>query len=221
MVSVKQAKLYCCEDISKIYGYAEAVADKEKMWHCHHCLGLVYSKEQMIEKGLYYNQPAEMLMFVTTSEHFKLHSTFIRDNDGRKTTKLHNREFLSEETRSKISESMKGRIFTPEHRKKIGLSNIGKTLSEKTKKQISESRKGKGKQPKSVETKQKMSESRKEYWKKHSKHVFQFTLNGEFIKEWNSIWEIHVQLGYDMKGIRNVCIGKAKHSHKFIWKYAD
>ena len=73
MINEKYAKKFCCEDITKIYGYTEAVADKKNMWHCHHCLGLAYTKEQLIEKGLYYNQPAEMLLFCTKSNHKKLH----------------------------------------------------------------------------------------------------------------------------------------------------
>lgn len=73
MIRKENAEKYCCEDISKIYGYNEAVLDKENYWDCHHCLGLVWTQRQLIEMGLYYNQPADRLMFVTKSQHKKLH----------------------------------------------------------------------------------------------------------------------------------------------------
>lgn len=37
----KGMERYCCEDISKIENYEEAVADTTQMWHCHHRLELV------------------------------------------------------------------------------------------------------------------------------------------------------------------------------------
>lgn len=73
MINEENAKWFCCEDISKIYGYAEAVADKKRVWHCHHCLGLAYTPEQLKAKGLYYKRPASELMFVTKSQHRMLH----------------------------------------------------------------------------------------------------------------------------------------------------
>lgn len=89
MINVKQAKWYCCEDISKIYGYSEAIADKVNMWECHHCLGLAYSTKQLKEKGLYYKQPAEMLMFVKQSDHKMLHGlTFKTSDTARKNLSL-------------------------------------------------------------------------------------------------------------------------------------
>lgn len=219
MINEKWVQQYCCEDISKIYGYKEAVNDKSQTYVIHHCLGLVWSKEQLIEMGLYYNQPADRLMLLTYKTHANLHSTFIRVDDGRKTTKLHNKEFLSEETRKKKSEAMKGKKQSQEHIRKRIEPLKGRRLSENTKKQISESRKGKGTQPKSEETKQKMSKAREEYWKTHTKHIFQYTLDGEFVKEWSSLSEINKTLGYDMKSISNCCKGKQKTAYKHLWKY--
>ena len=68
----------------------------------------------------------------------------------------------SEETKKKISESLKGKTFSEETRKKMSENNAGywrgKTLSEETKKKISESKKGK---TLSEETRKKISESKK------------------------------------------------------------
>ena len=36
MIKEDNAKKYCCEDISLIENYNQAIADKEKMWDIHH-----------------------------------------------------------------------------------------------------------------------------------------------------------------------------------------
>lgn len=46
----------------------------------------------------------------------------------------------TEETKKKISESLKGRIITEEHREKIRQAELGKEVSEETKKKISKAR---------------------------------------------------------------------------------
>lgn len=50
---------------------------------------------------------------------------------------------LSEETKMKISEANKGRIFSEKHKRKMSEANRGKILSEEHKRKISESLKGK------------------------------------------------------------------------------
>ena len=113
---------------------------------------------------------------------------------------------LSEEARKKISESLKGKQFSEETRRKLSDANKGKTLSEEARKKISEARKGKSApnkgKPMSEEARKKMSDAKKgkpspnkgkpmseEQKKKLSKKVLQFTLNGEFIREWPSFAE--------------------------------
>lgn len=205
MINEKYARRFCCEDISKIYGYKEAVADKEKMWDIHHCLGLVWSREQLIEMGLYYNQPAERLMFVTRSQHKKLH-------------------FISgEETRKKMSASRKGKqpnkgkILNDEWKKHLSESKKGRKMTEKQRKNISNALKGK---PKSEEARKKMSEAAKKRCRKCRK-VLQYTLNGEFAKEWVSAMEIQRVLGFSQGNIYNCCNGKQKSAYGFVWRYAN
>lgn len=91
MINEKQARWMCCDDITKIYGYNEAVADKENMWNLHHCLGLVYSVEELKKRGLYYKQPAEMLLFCTYKEHQILHAITrkISDETRRRMSNAH------------------------------------------------------------------------------------------------------------------------------------
>jgi len=54
---------------------------------------------------------------------------------------------------------------------------------------------------------------------KQSKPVIQYDLQGNFIKEWSSGWEVQRQLGYFQGGISACCLGKQKTAYNFIWKY--
>ena len=49
---------------------------------------------------------------------------------------------MSEETRRKMSESLKGRKFSEEHRRKIGEANRRRIISEETRRKLSEVNKG-------------------------------------------------------------------------------
>lgn len=81
MVS-KLSYAYCCEDISLIENYEEAINSKER-YNCHHRLethdenGLLrdvpITSSKLIEMNLYYNRPAKELIFLTLSEHQKIH----------------------------------------------------------------------------------------------------------------------------------------------------
>ena len=117
MISEICAKNYCREDISLIENYEKAMKDTKQIWVCHHILGEILSTEQLKAHEFYYNVPACMLKFVTSSEHRRIH------NKG----KHH-----SEETRKKTSDAMKGKTSPRK----------GVILSEETKKKISAAHKG-------------------------------------------------------------------------------
>lgn len=150
MIDKKRAKSYCKDDISLIENYDKAVADKSRVWHCHHRRETIFSRKDLIEIGEYYNRPACELIFLTKSEHMRLH------NIGKS---------LSAETRKKMSEAnkgkpscMKGKHLSAESCKKISEANKGKHRSAETRKKLSEVRKGKHH---SEETRKKMSEANK------------------------------------------------------------
>ena len=73
-------KYFCKDDITKIENYELAMADTEEVWHCHHRLELTldgeyaHSKEDLIRMNMYYNRPHYELIFLTNSEHIKLHN---------------------------------------------------------------------------------------------------------------------------------------------------
>lgn len=89
MINKKKAKRYCCEDISLIENYQEAIADQTRMWDVHHLRECddegktIFTCKQLIEMNLYLKRPASELIFVTRSMHWKLHKE-IREKGGKK-----------------------------------------------------------------------------------------------------------------------------------------
>lgn len=79
MINENQALKYCCEDISLIENYKEAVSDQTKMWDIHHRRECdengktLFTHKQLKEMNLYYHRPASELIFVTRSMHSKIH----------------------------------------------------------------------------------------------------------------------------------------------------
>lgn len=118
MINEIQAKKFC-KDFTKIENYEEAVNDTTQTWHCHHILGEILTRKQLLDHDFYYDVPPCILKFVTKAEHRRLHMK------GKKHT---------EDTRKKMSEAKKGR---PSWNK--GLHNI---FSEGTRKKLSEAKKG-------------------------------------------------------------------------------
>ena len=101
---------YCCEDISKIENYELAKRDDFKGWVIHHRLELVETgavvdstKQDLKARGIYYNRPAEELVYLTRSEHQKLHRT---GKPGPNRGK-----HFSEEHKRKLLESKKGKKY--------------------------------------------------------------------------------------------------------------
>lgn len=53
------------------------------------------------------------------------------------------------------------------------------------------------------------------------KHVLQFDLEGNFIKEWKSLRKAALNVGSSHSNIRNVCIGKKNTCKGFKWKFKE
>ena len=169
MISLYAVKRFC-SNYTEIENYNEAVSDKTHIYDCHHRREITEkkTKQQLVDEGLYYDRPPEELIFLTHEEHTRLHM----DN-------------ITDKTRKKLSDALKGRNFTEEWKNKIsesktGLKNAmygkcgelhhfyGKHHSEESKKKISEALKGK---THSEEWKKKMSDKMKgrvftEEWKR-------------------------------------------------------
>ena len=106
-----------------------------------------------------------------------------------------------EETRKKMSKSMKGRPS----------ANKGKPMSEEQKKKLSDAHKGKTTWNKGLLN------------NKQSKVVLQYSLTGDFIMEHPSISEAARTLGIDIGNCSHIskcCNGKQKTAYGFKWCYA-
>ena len=132
-----------CKDYQNIENYEAAKKDNFIGWECHHRLEthnsdgerrlVNISMGELKALDMYWNRPAEELIFLTTSEHNTLH---------------HKGKLISEEHKKKVSEASKGNKralgyhHSEETRKKISEARKGKHRSDETKKKIAEASKG-------------------------------------------------------------------------------
>ena len=178
MINFNTATQYCREDISLIENYEKALNDQNETWHCHHRLEIqddgnkVVSSRTLIENKLYYDRPANELIFLTKSAHRTIHNktilnrgennpmwkggvscNYIKKFNNKEELSTFRRErmkgnklgighIVSEEHKQKISEAKKGKPLSEEHKQKLSESHKGKHLSEEHKKHQSESLKG-------------------------------------------------------------------------------
>lgn len=116
-----------CDNIENIENYEKALEDNFKGWHCHHRLEthnsdgerrlVDISKKELKALGMYYDRPSEELIFLTASEHIRLHQEgkHFSDEHKKKLLEAHKGKKLSEETKSKIAAANKGK----HHSKKV------------------------------------------------------------------------------------------------------
>lgn len=78
---------------------------------------------------------------------------------------------------------------------------------------------------KTQEQVRKQRESLIEYYKTHrnpnSKKVLQYSLEGKFIREWDSATEAEIHLGYTRGNISNACKGVNKSAMGYMWRYKE
>ena len=136
--------------------------------------------------------------------------------DGYNMTAGGGQTIFSEESRRKLSNSLKGRdvwnkgktgIYSEETRRKMAESSKGRHHTEEAKRKMSESRKGRP-----SPFKGKTSPKRKK--------VLKYDLNGNFIKEYTSMMEAAKENPKCGNNIGAVCQGKRRQAGGFIWKYA-
>lgn len=56
--------------------------------------------------------------------------------------------------------------------------------------------------------------------KANVKKIHQYTIDGIFVREWDSLTEAHIELGIDNSSISMCCKGKRKTAKGFVFKYA-
>ena len=131
MICERTIKKFCKDDISLIENYDKAIADDTQTWQCHHRRETIFSRKDLIEIGEYYNRPACELIFLTKSEHNRLHKSG-ENNPNFGKPAWNNGKHPSEESRKKMSEArkgkpscMKGKHHSAEARKKISEAQTG------------------------------------------------------------------------------------------------
>lgn len=141
MIKLISVKAYCCDDYRLIENYDKAINDKINHWDCHHRLEteLNMSVKELKEKDLYYNRPASEFIFLTHSEHAKIHNLG-KDKKGKEPW---NKGLKTpEEVRKKQSKShiglkypnrkstqspMKDKHHSDESKEKNRLAHLGRT----------------------------------------------------------------------------------------------
>lgn len=141
MIGNSAAKTFCCEDISHIENYNEAVNSNE-LYCCHHRLEIqddkILSVQELIDMGLYYNRPASELIFMKYSEHSTLHGKNRKPESLKRISeKMKGNKNgctpCSVEKRIKISLAQKGKKLSDEHRRKLSEAHMGHKLDDEHK----------------------------------------------------------------------------------------
>ena len=138
-----------CKNYQGIENYEKAKAVNFKGWHCHHRLEthnsdgerreVDISHKELKALGLYYNRPAEELIFLTTREHNAFKKGKHLSEEHKKKIGVANKgeknpnygKHLSEERKNKIREANKGNKYA-----------LGCYRSEETRKKMGEAKKG-------------------------------------------------------------------------------
>ena len=133
---------YCCEPLEQIENFKAAEAESFVNWVVHHRAEILpcgkFSVNDLMKFGLYLNRPASELIWLRHEEHIAMHKTGHKFLLGK---------HKSAETRKKMSISLKGRVFSKEHREKLSTNNaramLGRHHSEQSRQKMSNAQKGK------------------------------------------------------------------------------
>lgn len=125
------------KEIEKVENYKKAKLDNFLGWNIHHRLEthtsegikrlVQITKEELIALDMYFDRPANELIYLTIPEHTSVHSKGRKcsEEQKRKTSKTLMGHKVTEETRKKISEKLMGSHLTEECKKKISLKLKG------------------------------------------------------------------------------------------------
>ena len=132
--------MYCCEDISLIENYDKAIADKTQTWVCHHRREIIENKraKQLKDENVYWRVSASELIFMTLSEHMRIHNTgkyswcFGKPSWNKGLPPWNKGKPCSKKTKRKISKALKGKASpmkgkhqTDEAKKKVSMATKG------------------------------------------------------------------------------------------------
>ena len=133
---------------------------------------------------------------------------------------------ISKEHREKVAEANRRRIFTEEDRKNISIRHTGRIKSEESKKKLSYSLKNSEKFKAAIKINSEKyrgfkhsEESKRKIGESRSRIVIQKTLDGEFIKIWDSAKQVQRETPYSQSGVSRCCNGENMTAYGFKWEY--
>ena len=122
---------YCKEEPDLIENFEKAKSDNFKGWICHHRMethrrngklrATCISRQDLIDWDLYYHRPASELIFLTNSDHTKLHNTTGKHMPWNKGLK----GVQTAWNKGQNISGMTGKHFTDSHKNKTSLSHRG------------------------------------------------------------------------------------------------
>ena len=128
---------------------------------------------------------------------------------------------VSEETKIKLKEARKGFVLSKEAREKISKANKGKKgewfHTEKTKQILRKLKTGTTHSQKTKDSLSKKFKGRPAEW--NEKKVFQYSLEGKFLKEWKSVTEASINLSILICDISYCALGNKHTAGNFQWRY--
>jgi group I intron endonuclease len=181
------------------------------------------------QKGKYVSAETRAKIGAASKGRNRKHNLTAKARD--KTPNVYKGCHLTEEHKAKISAALSGRHLSSETKTKLSIINMGRHPSEEARTKMSESHIGKRQ---SEETKAKRSSAMK--GKRHTeedklkmslianrykKTVYQYTLNGELIKIWDSLVSAMDKFkpGKMSSAIHNCVAGRAKKAYGYLWTY--
>ena len=111
----------------------------------------------------------------------------------------------TEESLMKMREAQKNKVISQETREKLSKAGIGRVVSEKTREKLRKAHTGK---KMSAEAKIKMMTP-----------IAQYTLDGEYVRDWNGATEVENTIGISHKQIWKCLKGYRKQVDGYVWKY--
>ena len=127
------------KEIEKVENYENAKKENFCGWNCHHRLEthnsdgekrlVQLTRSELQALNMYYDRPANELIFLTIEEHTGLHSRPCSEEQKRKTSNALKGHFVSDGTKEKISKTLTGRDMPEEIRKKISIKTKGGNIT--------------------------------------------------------------------------------------------
>jgi len=196
---------------------------------CHRLLCEIYPNEAKLKYALFLmaigKRKYKSNHHIISSRVYELlkldHSLFLTgghhtEETKKKISKSNLGKTRSEEIKIKMSNSRKGHpMYTNEWRQKIKIANTGKIRTDEYKRKFSEYMK---KKERTKEWNQNISNNRHKLIEVKSIPIIQYNLEGEFIREWNSMTEASKSLNRPPSSLSECCSGIRKQAYGYIWK---